>query len=168
MSTTTIELATRVPKPARTFAADIERVKPLFATWLKADEAFERNTQAVAIAVSHSFGLFKKENPNGTRVAFARYFDSKIPETATTRDLGDNATYNRLNYLLDKIANPNRGATDRVSVIDRRKKMHADWLQWRRQHARKTITMDDVEDLVKSLLAELWPEETVVEEVITT
>lgn len=155
--------------PAKLDAA-LAQVKPMFAEWLKTEAAFIHDTAIVARAVRHAFDLYQAVNTEG-RVGFARLFDTKIPEGAKTRDLGENRTYNRLNYLIDKVAGRPAGEDDRqeraprLSAEERKAAMHATWLSWRRKHAKAPITIDEVEDLLKKLLAEAFSEQA-AEEVI--
>ena len=165
MSKAQLELVSgRVAKPRlpQKFEAAMAQAKPMFASWLKAETAFIQNTEVVARTIRHAFDLYSKSHTGG-RVGFARLFDATIPEEAKTRDLGDNRTYNRLNYLIDKVGKPapevDPDAPPRMSVTDRRAAMHAAWLSWRRKHATKPIPISEVESLLRNLLAELWTEE---------
>lgn len=158
----------RMPRLPNSFTGIMSKVRPLFASWMKADMAFEKNTKVVGIAVREAYDLYMKENPNGTRVAFARHFDETIAEDAKTRDLADNATYNRLNYMIDKVGKPQEEGDDetentRVPVAEKRKHMHADWVSFRRRFKAKTIVIGDVEKLLTEVLTEIWTEEAVKE-----
>lgn len=143
----------------------IAKVKPIFAEWLKADHAWERNTLQVGMAIRIAWNAYAKESDAG-RVGFARLFDDRIPEDAKTRDLADNTTYNRLNYLIDKIGKPKEESDPeepRVTVSEKRAKMQADYLSFKRRFAKKPIAMSDVEKLIAGMLAEIWNEEAVKE-----
>ncbi len=155
----------RMPKAGASFKDALDKVKPVFATWMQADNVFEKNTRTLAAAIRHAFDLYKAESKTGTRVDFARFFDTGIPAGAVSRDLKANATYNRLNYLLDKHGRTSgeSNRAERVPVTERRKKVHADWLQFRRRYAKKPIALPEVEALMQRVLTELWPEEAVKE-----
>lgn len=135
------------------------KVRPLFTEWMQADAAFTANTATVAAAVRKTFDTFMAETPNGTRVGFARLFDTTITGDAKTRDLGDNAVYNRLNYLIDKVAGGKASArTERILAEQRRAKVHEDWLKFKKAHPQGKIPMPEVEQLVKSILEDIWNE----------
>lgn len=148
------------------FAGIIEKVKPLFAGWLDASGVFEKNTIAVGAAIKQTYALFMKEFPEGTRVGFARYFDTSIAEDARTRDLKSNAVYNRLNYLLDKVgreASEGEASEERETITAKRERMRSDLERFRRKFRGKALTFKDVEVILRAVLGELWKPEAVDE-----
>lgn len=150
-----------VATPKRKLETLLAKVKPQFTEWLEADRSFQKNTMTVAMQVRKAWDLYR-EGDNEGRVGFARFFDPSIPEDAKTRDLANNATYNRLNYLIDQVAKERREpATPRETVEEKRKRMHRDYLSFRRRFARKPITLADVDELLKTVLAEIWTEEAI-------
>lgn len=158
--------------------AAVAAVKPLFQQWLAAERMFAVNTLALAAEIQSCYAAFQaKAGEGASRVAFARLFDSSIVPEAKTRDLSDNRTYNRLNYLIDKVGKPQQAqigdggdadsGASRETVTEKRQRMQRDWAQFKRKYGRKpAVPLVEVEALVKTLLTELWAEEVVVEEVL--
>lgn len=142
----------------------LDKVRPMFNEWLAADNTFQKSTAVVAAAVRKAFDLYSESSDAG-RVGFARLFDATIPEDAKSRDLASNATYNRLNYLVDKIGKTSSNPHGpRPTVTERRQKVQKDWTEFRKKHDKqRKVDMREVEQLVVRILAELWPEEKVKE-----
>jgi hypothetical protein len=120
--------------------------------------------------VKRAFDLYLKDEANTGRVGFARLFDPRIPADAKSRDVENNRTYNKLNYLIDKVykrAHADEGAEDaevtkiRLSIEERRHKIQTDWIRFKKSYKSRTITVDAVEALLTTVLAELWPEKKV-------
>lgn len=158
----------KAPRLPHNFEAALNKVRPMVYGWMKAEALFESNTKAVATAVYQAYELYKKESGTGTRVDFARHFDTTIPADAKTRDVEDNPTYNKLNYLIDKIGKPAANPpadpeTPRLTVEEKRKAMRADWMSFRRRFANKPIELDAVSELLANILKEIWTEEAVKE-----
>lgn len=155
-------------KPLRlssNFEAALQEVKPLFKNWLEADSTFTKNTKTVAKAVRAAWQLYQKQEGHQGRIGFARLFDPSIPEGKTARELWENKTFNRMNYLIDKVGRvvPEGEAAERVPVKEKRVKMRRLINRFDKKHAKGTIKLEDVHELIKSLLAQIWPEEGVQE-----
>lgn len=144
-------------------SAAIEGVKPLFFNWLKADTVFEKNTVTLAKAMRKAWELYQKQENHGGRVGLVRLLDASIPEGKTARDLFSNPTFNRMNYLIDKVGRKPADSSDRIPVAQKRKRMSKAIATFHKQFARKQITLADVDTLVATLLAEIWPENGVAE-----
>lgn len=156
----------RVPKIPRNLDDTIALVKPIFEEWILAEHTFEHNTLEVAKAVSRAWDLFKVSQPDGTKAVFARLFDDSIPEDAKVRDLVDNSTYNRIQYLLHKVA-PGGGGS-RTSAKDRTalrvKVLRGEWKRFARGFEKAGI--EDLQAFVAHVLAEFLPE-TVVDKILS-
>lgn len=140
----------------------LAKVRPAFTSWLETDRAFQKDTATVAMQVRKAWELYK-EGENATRAGFARLFDSRIAEDVKTRDLADNATYNRLNYLIDQVGREGRAETPREPVTEKRKRIQHEWMRFRKSHAKKPIELSEVETLLAHVLAQIWNEEAVKE-----
>lgn len=153
-----------LPKLPRTLDEVIRQVKPLFTEWMLAEGTFEHNTLEVAKAVTRAWEIYKGAEPAGTKIGFARLFDATIAEDAKGRDLGNNPTYNRIQYLLNKV-----GMTgERPEPADRgdrlRKRQRAVRGEWRRfvkETRLGAAELTAVRGLVVSLLVQFMPEEKV-------
>jgi hypothetical protein len=149
--------------------AVISKVRPMFIEWMTAQQQIEKNTVILAVAVKKAYDLYS-QGVNDGRVGFARLFDTTIAADAKTRDLSDNPVYNRLNYLLDKVAKVSTGSSDtitttRATVEEKREKVQEKWVAFRKAHKGKSISLADVEGLVTRILSDIWPEK-VVEDVL--
>lgn len=144
----------------------IAKVKPMFVEWLRADKTWERNTSVVATAVHKAWVAFGKDG-GASRVEFARLFDESIAEGTKTRELASNATYNRLNYLIDKVGKPRTqdedAETERVTLAEKRTKMKNDFVSFKRRFAHKAIAIADVETLIAKMLGVIWTDEAIGE-----
>lgn len=147
----------RMPRLSKSsFETVLAQVKPMFAEWLTADGIFQANTLTVAKAVTQCWELCKAENPTTTKVGFARYFDTSIPENARFRDLTGNATYNRLMYLLNKVA-VRTGGTPAVPPSVRAKQketsMRKCWRAFVKASGTKPVPVEQVQTLLENMLA---------------
>lgn len=151
------------PKLPKDFAHALEQVKPIFAEWTLAEETFEKNTVEVAKAVSRAFDLYKAENEDATKVSFARFFDSSISEDATMRDVASNPTYNRIRYLLNKVATRTESAEPaetRAQRQERRaKQFHRAWTRL----LKAGVTQDGARKFAETVLIEFFSKEDVQE-----
>ena len=145
----------------------IKTIRPIFEEWMLADNTFKTNTAALAKAVKRAFEIYSAGPDAAGRVGFARYFDPSIPLEAKTRDLAGNAVYNRLNYLIDKFnereADAEPGTSGRVTVTEKREHIREIWINFVGAHQRSVVKVSEVEQLLRALFKELWPEKTVKE-----
>jgi hypothetical protein len=66
--------------------------------------------------------------------------------------------------LIDQVGKPeSQRATPTVSVKEKRAKMRADYVSFRRRFAKKPISIGDVDELLKHILTEIWTEDAVQE-----
>lgn len=153
-----------LPKLPKTLDEVIRQVKPLFTEWMLAEATFEHNTLEVAKAVSRAWEIYKGAEPAGTKIGFARLLDTTIPEDAKTRDLGDNPTYNRIQYLLNKVGTTGERpeAPDREERLKKRQRaLRGEWRRWVKSARLGAAELNSVRGLVVSLLGQFMPAENV-------
>lgn len=149
----------RIPRLSKNLTDVINQVKPLFNEWMLADGTFEHNTIEVAKAIGKAWDLFKAAEPQGTKAGFARFFDATIPEDAKVRDLASNAAYNRILYLLHKVA-PAGDKDPSMSLQERTNKrvryIRREWRRFRKQQYGEA-ELKNIHALVASILAQFLP-----------
>ncbi len=153
------------PRLSKSFEQALATVRPMFKEWMIADGVFQANTLVIAKSMSQVYDLYKAENPEGTKIKFARYFDPGIKEDARMRDIMDNATYNRINYLLNKVATRTANGTPQVSPAERAKQrvttLRRNWRAWLKTAEDGAIPVEDVKAIVYKMLIVVLPESTV-------
>lgn len=150
------------PKVARNLDEAVKQVRPLFMEWIAADTLFEKNTLEVAKAIARVWNIYNASEEKTSRVGFARLFDTKIPDGAKTRDVENNATYNKLNYLLYKVLPAGEGAAPAISAKQRaetrQRALRADWRAFEKYwDGNKEVSLDYVKAAVSKMIARFVP-----------
>lgn len=155
----------KVPKISRTLDEAVAQVKPLFEKWVAADQVFAHNTNQVAKAVAGAWSIFKAADEAPTKVKFARFFDSSIAEDAKVRDVVSNVTFNRIQYLLHKVAPAGDSVAQPVSARDRlkarEKGLRKEWRSFVKTWKESNLELEDVKLALHKMLAIVMPESAV-------
>lgn len=138
----------------------IAHVKPVFEAWMIADGVFKKNTLEVAKAIGKAWGVYNVTSEVPSKIGFARLFDTSIPEHAKTRDVEDNAVYNKINYLLYKVIPSGQGQVPkRVTSEERKAKreqkvlsLKNDWKGFKRKFKGSSDEVEEVQGLLEVML----------------
>lgn len=166
----------KTPRLARNLSDIIKQVKPVFDEWMIAEGLFERNTLEVAKMVGKAWDVYKlSPDTDGKRVGFARLFDPTILPSAKTRDLGDNAVYNKINYLLYKVVPVGQSTTTSETVREtaaqraeaRLIALKQDWLEFLKfYNTHDEIDIKDIQAFALKLLGRFLPPKQ-LDEIVT-